>query len=42
MQYIPMDYLKNLEALPKVDRKILAYGVVWAAAMIAGVTWLIA
>ena len=41
MQYFPMSYLMNMEALPKVDRKILAYGAVWAAAIAAGVIWLV-
>ena len=42
MQYFPMNYLMNMETLPKVDRRILAYGAVWAVAIAAGVIWLVA
>ncbi len=42
MQYIPMEYLMNMATLPKVDRKILAFGAVSAAAIVAGVIWLVA
>ncbi len=42
MLFLPMNYLTNLQTVPKADRKILAYGILCAMAIAAGVTWLVA
>ncbi len=42
MQYFPMNYLMHMQSLPKVDRKIVVYGIVSAAAIAGGLAWLIA
>ena len=41
MQFFSMDYLMHMQTLPKIDRKILGYGLVWALAIGAGVVWLV-
>ena len=42
MLFLPMNYLTNLQTVPKADRKILAYGILCAMAIAAGVTWVVA
>jgi len=42
MQFFPMNYLMNLHNLPALDWKIAGYGVLWALAIAAGFTWIIA
>ena len=42
MQFFPMSYLMTMQHLPELDRKIVAYGVLWTLAIGAGVTWIIA
>ena len=42
MQYIPLEYLMHMQNLPKVDRKIVIYGMIAAAAIVGGLAWLIA
>ena len=41
MQYFPMNYLMHMESVPKIDRKIVIYGLVAAAAIAGCLTWLI-
>ena len=41
MQYVPMDYLMHMQSLPKVDRKIVVYGIASVAAIAGGLAWLL-
>ena len=41
MQYFPMNYLMHMQNVPKVDRRIVAFGIVTAAALAGGLAWLI-
>jgi len=42
MQFFPMSYLMTLHNLPQLDRKIVAYGVIWALAIAAAAVALFA
>ncbi len=42
MQFFTMDYLMTLQHLPQLDKKIVAYGVLWTVAIGAAVTWIVA
>lgn len=35
MQFFPMSYLMTMHNLPQLDRKIVAYGVLWILAIAA-------
>ncbi|MDJ0909828.1 MAG: hypothetical protein QNI99_11585 [Woeseiaceae bacterium] len=41
MLYIPMEYLKHMQNLPKADRKIVVYGIASVAAIAGGLAWLL-
>ena len=42
MQFFPMSYLMTMHNLPQLDRKVVAYGVLWTIAIAAALTWMIA
>lgn len=41
MQFFPISYLMTMQDLPQIDRKVVAYGVVWTLVLAAAATWVI-
>ena len=41
MQFFPMNHLMTMQHLAQLDRRIIAYGVVWALAIGAALTWIV-
>ena len=42
MQFFTIQHLSTVQHLPKLDSRIVGYGVLWTLAIGAGVTWLVA
>ena len=42
MQFFPMNYLMTMQDVPKLDRKIVGYGLLCTLAIAAALTWILA